>query len=488
MVYDKIEEYLDKDDLTLLFRATKIINSIDDVKLVLEKILDIAIERTKAERGAVVLLKEKNEYEVVIARNMDKGDLENPNEISFTIINECIKEGKPVLTADAKKDPRFSDSDSIMLYNILSIIATPLIVKNKTIGGIYIDRRSISNIFTEKDRNFLFAFSSIAGIAIDNLLKKGNLIEENIRLKKELLDNYNYFGIVGKSKEIKKIIEIISRVANSDVPVLIEGESGTGKELVARSIHYSGKRKDFPFVPVYCGGIPETLFESEIFGAKKGAYTGAYSDKIGLIEEADNGTFFLDEISEIPISIQPKLLRVLEDGKFRRLGETKERQAGFRLISATNKNLKNEVENGKFRQDLYYRIKVVTIYIPPLRERKEDIPLLIEHFMKKYSKEKKALSKKALKNFMDYDWPGNVRELENVISNAIIMSKDRIIDMDELPVEILEKKKEGSLKDIEKECIINALYSTKGNKIKAAKKLGISVRTLYNKIKEFNIH
>lgn len=487
MVYDKIEDYLDREDLTFLFKATKIINSIDDVKLVLEKILDLVIERTNAERGALVLLKDKNEYEVMVARNMDKESLENPNEISFTIINDCIKEGKPILTANAKQDPRFSSSESIILYNILSIIATPLISKSRIIGGIYIDRKSISNVFTERERNFLFAFSHIAGIAIDNLRKKENLIEENIRLRKELLDNYNYFGIIGKSKEIKNIIDIIARVANSDVPVLIEGESGTGKELVARVIHYSGKRKDQPFIPVYCGGIPETLFESEIFGAKKGAYTGAYYDKVGLIEEADNGTFFLDEVSEIPLSIQPKLLRVLEDGKFRRLGETKERYAGFRLISATNKRLKDEVEKGRLRQDLFYRLKVIYIYIPPLRERKEDIPLLVEHFLKKYSNNEKKISKEVLKLFMDYEWYGNVRELENVILNAIALSKNRIIEIEDIQEDLFQKEKVGLLKDTEKECILDALKSTKWNKRKAAKKLGISVRTLYNKIKEFDI-
>uniref|UniRef100_A0A7C4U894 GAF domain-containing protein n=1 Tax=candidate division WOR-3 bacterium TaxID=2052148 RepID=A0A7C4U894_UNCW3 len=490
MVYDKIEELLDKEDLVELFKATKIINSIDDVDIILEKILDIAIERTGAERGALVLLKNGNEYEVKVARNMDKESIENPKEISFTIINDCIKEGKPILTADAKKDPRFADSESVILYNIFSIIATPLTVKNRIIGAIYIDRRSSLNLFSEKEKNFIDAFSHIAGIAIENLIKKDFLIKENLRLKKELKDQYNFYGIVGKSRAIKNIIETISKVANNDVPVLIEGESGTGKELVARTIHYSGKRKDYPFVPVYCGGIPETLIESELFGAKKGSYTGAYNDKIGLIEEAHNGTFFLDEISEIPLYIQPKLLRVLEERRFRRIGETKERYANFRLISATNKTLIEEVKKGNFREDLYYRIKVVSIYIPPLRERKEDIPLLIEHFLKKYSNGEKVLSKEVFEFFMEYEWRGNVRELENVISNITIMSKGNIITMEDLPKDMFEKKQkiqEGFLKDIEKETIINVLKLVNGNKKIAAEKLGISLRTLYNKIKEYNI-
>ena len=453
--------------------------------------MDIAIERTGAERGALVLISDEGEAEVRVARNMKKEDLENPEEISFTIIRNCFKTGKPVLTTNAKTDPRFLNSSSIMLYNILSIVAVPIPGRKRVQGVVYLDSRTARKIFSQEDLNFLLAFHQIAGIALEKVKKEKNLIYENFRLKSQLKEDYSFEGIVGKSRAIKSVINILPRVIASDVPVLIEGESGTGKELIARVIHNSGQRSKRPFVPVYCGAFPANLLESELFGYKKGAFTGAVSDKMGLFEEADGGTFFLDEIAEVPLPIQTKLLRVLEHGVFRRLGDTKERKANVRLISATNRNLEELVKKGEFREDLYYRIKVIKIVLPPLRERKEDIPLLIEHFLKKYRKSELKVSKEAMDLFVSYNWPGNVRELENAVAHAIVMCTGKVIKPEHLPPEIVSGvdmfSEPTSLKDMEKKLIIQTLQKTGWNKKKSAEILGISTRTLHNKIKEYGL-
>jgi len=453
--------------------------------------MDIAIERTGAERGALVLISDEGEAEVRVARNMKKEDLENPEEISFTIVRNCFKTGKPVLTTNAKTDPRFLNSSSIMLYNILSIVAVPIPGRKRVQGVVYLDSRTARKIFSQEDLNFLLAFHQIAGIALEKVKKEKNLIYENFRLKSQLKEDYSFEGIVGKSRAIKSVINILPRVIASDVPVLIEGESGTGKELIAHVIHNSGQRSKRPFVPVYCGAFPANLLESELFGYKKGAFTGAVSDKMGLFEEADGGTFFLDEIAEVPLPIQTKLLRVLEHGVFRRLGDTKERKANVRLISATNRNLEELVKKGEFREDLYYRIKVIKIVLPPLRERKEDIPLLIEHFLKKYRKSELKVSKEAMDLFVSYNWPGNVRELENAVAHAIVMCTGKVIKPEHLPPEIVSGvdmfSEPTSLKEMEKKLIIQTLQKTGWNKKKSAEILGISTRTLHNKIKEYGL-
>ncbi len=489
MVQGSIEA-LTKEELLQLYRVARKINSIEDLKQLLSEVMDIAIETVGAERGFLVLL-EGDEISVRVARGMDKEDVENPEEISYTILKEVVKTKKPVLTANAKSDPRFSGAQSVLLYNILSIVAVPLIKKGRLVGVIYLDSRTQKRTFTEHDLLFLSSFADLAAIAIENAEAREKLELENIRLRGVLGEKFGRASIVGKSKALMEVMEMVERVKLTDVPVLLEGESGVGKELIARYIHFTGPRRKGPFVPIYCGAFPETLLESELFGYKKGAFTGAVEDKKGLFEEADGGTFFLDEVSEIPAGVQVKLLRVLEEGKFRRLGETKERQVDVRIISATNRILEHEVTEGRFRQDLYYRLKVVKIRIPPLRERREDIPLLVEHFLELFTGGEKKITPRALEALMEYDWPGNVRELENTISYAVVMCRDDKIDVKHLPPEIsgevIHTEKPRTLREIEREAIIQALASTGGNKKKAAELLGISTKTLYNKIKEYGL-
>jgi len=328
-------------------------------------------------------------------------------------------------------------------------------------------------------------------ILIDKAYEKKVLKESNIKLKEELQLKTCYGKIVGKSKEIKTIIKLIEKVAPSTSTVLIEGETGTGKELVAHEIHRRSARQEKPFIVVHCTTLPEHLLESELFGHEKGSFTGAFRQKRGLVEVAHGGTLFIDEVGEISPAIQAKLLRFIETNRFRRVGLERELEVDVRIIAATNKDLLNEVRKGHFREDLYYRLNVIKIHLPPLRERKEDIPLLANYFLKVKNgfRVQKRLSKKALDVMISYDWPGNVRELINVIERAIILSGGKeIIDVDDLAIRTFRPNgKIKTLKELEKEHIANVLRSTGGNKSKAAKLLGISLRNLYRKIKRYGL-
>lgn len=332
-------------------------------------------------------------------------------------------------------------------------------------------------------------------LVIKKALDKKKLERENTRLRKELETQYGFGNIIGRSPSIVKVFELIKRVAELNVNVLITGESGTGKELVARAIHYSGSRRDNPFVPVNCGAIPEQLMESELFGYKKGAFTGAVRDKTGLFEEANNGTIFLDEIGDLPLHLQVKLLRVIEDKMIRPLGATEPVSIDVRIIAATNKKLEEEVAAGTFREDLFYRLNVIKMTLPPLRERRIDVSPLAIHFINKYSKEMekdiRGISPKALEILENYHYPGNVRELENIIARCVALESSNVIRQETLPQLVTGRdyldldtsfssssSLDSLLGNVEKKMIEKALGNTNGNKTEAAKLLGITLRSL----------
>ncbi|GAB4435024.1 MAG: sigma-54 dependent transcriptional regulator [bacterium] len=334
-------------------------------------------------------------------------------------------------------------------------------------------------------------------IILERAFELKRIKEENVNLRKKIDNLFSPYNIIGESKKIKEICEIAYRIADLDSTVLITGETGTGKELVANIIHYSGKRKDKPFIKINCSAIPAELMESELFGYEKGAFTGATSKKLGKFELANGGTLFLDEIGDIPLSLQPKLLRVLQDKVIERIGGIGSIKVEVRIISATNKDLLEEVKKGNFREDLYYRLSVIPIYVPPLRERKEDIPYLVEHFLKKYNSrfgKNVRLSRELMTKFFDYDFPGNVRELENMIERLVALANNN----EELGVEALNSnfvKSERSfssdilpleeyISKVEKEYIHKVLSLCDGNKTKAAELLGISRKNLWEKLKE----
>lgn len=344
-------------------------------------------------------------------------------------------------------------------------------------------------------------------IIVEKALKFKNLEEENIRLKKELKGKYHYKNIVGTSQAIKKIYDLIEKVSDTDGTVLITGASGTGKELIARSIHYNSQRSDKPLVVINCGAVPEALLESELFGHEKGAFTGAYKKRIGRFEMANGGTVFLDEIGEMSPALQIKLLRVLQEQQFERVGGTKTIHVDLRFIAATNKNLTTAINVEKFREDLYYRLNVIPIKVPSLKQRRSDIPLLIDFFLKKFQKIKNkkitGFSQSAMDSMWAYDWPGNVRELENVIKRLTILCESPVVNIDDLPenirdvsgaspseVEVIlgdELNLNEAVQDYEKKIILEALEKTNWVKSKAAKLLNINRTTLVAKIKKQNI-
>jgi len=331
-------------------------------------------------------------------------------------------------------------------------------------------------------------------IIIKRAIKQYELEVENIYYREEEEKRFNFDEIIGKSSSINKVLEMVKSVASTPATVLITGENGTGKELIARAIHKNSLRKNSPFVVVNCVAFSPNLLESELFGHEKGSFTGAIAKRIGRFEMANGGTIFLDEIGEMDLTIQTKLLRVLQEREFERVGSSRTIKVDVRILSATNKDLKKEIEERRFREDLFYRLNVFSVDVPPLKERKEDIPLIVEHLTGKYNKilnkKVKKVSAKAMELLLDYNYPGNIRELENIIERSMIMAKDEIIDEKYFNFiskeEYIEKK--GTLKETEKELIIKYLIQNKGNRTKTAEILGISRRSLQNKIKEYQIN
>jgi DNA-binding NtrC family response regulator len=331
-------------------------------------------------------------------------------------------------------------------------------------------------------------------IIVNRAIKEYALKVENIYYREEEEKRFNFDEIIGKSNSINRVLEMVKNVAPTPATVLITGESGTGKELIARAIHKNSLNKNSPFVVVNCVAFSSNLLESELFGHEKGSFTGAIAKRIGRFEMANGGTIFLDEIGEMDLTIQTKLLRVLQEKEFERVGSSRSIKVDVRILSATNKNLKKEVEERRFREDLFYRLNVFNVDVPPLRERKEDIALFVEHLIGKYNKilnkKVKKVSLKAMELLLDYNYPGNIRELENIIERSMIMAKDEIID--EKYFNFVNREtyigKKGTLKEAEKELIIKYLIQNKGNRTKTAEILGISRRSLQNKIKEYKIN
>jgi DNA-binding NtrC family response regulator len=337
-------------------------------------------------------------------------------------------------------------------------------------------------------------------VIVRKALDNRKILLENIYLREELEKKIEFDMVVGKSKAMEKVLDVVKRISSSDSTVLITGESGTGKELLAREIHNHCPRKKAPFVVVDCGALVETLFESELFGHVKGSFTGAHETKHGRFEVANGGTIFLDEISGIGLNIQAKLLRVIQEREVTRVGSTKPLKVDIRILAATNENLEDLVRKEKFREDLFYRLSVVPIHIPPLRERKEDIPLLVDHFLKKYNRRARkkinSISPKVEKALMEYDWPGNIRELENTIERAVVLSKGNEIELEDLMYHGIStatslfppvRGKYHTLDNIDKEYIKTVLLTQQGNKSKTAKILGIDRKTLWAKIKKYKI-
>jgi len=487
---------IQKDNFTVLYEITQRINSILNPPELLENVLEIAMGHLEAERGLIVLVDSTVEsgFKVVVSKNFGEEAKADKLAASSSVIRSTLTGGEPILTFDALSDERFEASRSIANQKILSIICVPLRLHDKTTGAIYLDSTKTRGKFTEETLRFLSVFGNLAAVAVENAKQYDNLISENVRLKKEVESSFLFSGIIGKSKPWKAVLDLVQRVVDTDVSLLITGESGTGKELIARAIHNQGRRSGKAFIAINCSAIPETLLESELFGYRKGAFTGANSDKKGLFEFADKGTLFLDEVADLSQSLQAKLLRVLQEREIRRVGDLETRKIDVRLIAATNKDLKEEVKAGRFREDLYFRLNIVEIHLPPLRDRKEDIPLLAEHFMKRaneiHGRNIKRIDSSAMEILLKYRWYGNVRELQNVVERAVVLSRSDEIRSEDIQLQSFSENElveSGlTLDAFERKLVEKTLKEMGGNRTKTAEKLGVSLRWLQYRLKEWS--
>jgi len=482
--------------LNALVGISQEINSIQELETLLERILDIALQQLSAERG-FILLQEGGEQQLApkVARNIDPVKISEVAEISSTAVRKVISTQKSLLTFDALSDETFDATESVIMHRIRSIACVPLLLKGELIGVIYIDSQEQTAQFNQQSLDFLSVFANQAAIAIENARLLESLRSENELLKGEFHRIYSFKEIIARSKAMERVLQLMGKVLNNTSVVLISGETGTGKELIARAIHHNGPRNNNPFVAVNCAAIPENLLESELFGYKKGAFTGATSDKKGLIEVANTGTLFLDEIGELPLQLQVKLLRFLQEREVMRLGGSYPVKVDVRIIAASNRNLMEEVREGRFREDLYYRLNVIEINLPPLRERKKDISLLAHHFLKKISKSMdkniSGFMPQALEKLMNYHWPGNVRELENAIERAVVLASQQLIsqaDIDLGRINTISGIEAGqTIEVVSRSLLEKTLRAYDGNKTRAAEAMGVSLRWIHYKMKEWDI-
>jgi Nif-specific regulatory protein len=476
------------------------VSSVLDLDNLLELIIDSVTRLMEAKASSLLLLDQKTGklyFKVAIG---EKKDEVRKFEISLGqgIAGIVAETGEPLLINDVTKDPRWDKEISEATgFQTRSIACVPMKIDGRTIGVVEIIDKEDGSPIQKEDLKILNVFAELASMAIYNARMISQVKRENLDLKEELGRKYQ---IIGESAGLKKVITDALKVANSRTSTLVLGESGTGKELLARLIHHAGPRKDKPMIVLNCAALPETLLEAELFGYEKGAFTGATTRNIGKFELADGGTIFLDEIGEMAPGMQAKLLGVLQEGVFYRIGGNSPISVDVRVISATNRDVVKDVQSGRFREDLYYRLNVVQIHMPPLRERKSDVPLLCDHFLQMFKEEMGLphlrFSQAALARMVDYDWPGNVRELRNAIERAVVMGDGEEVLPEDLPIGALKKAYPGleaglSLREAEdlfkKEFIVKTLRHTSGNRSKAAKIMGIQRTYLSRLISKYEL-
>jgi Nif-specific regulatory protein len=471
-------------DLAALFRISGIVNSIRDAGLLQQELLRLICEVIPAQRGAIVLLADDDAEPSSRCDWSRQPETGEALEIQRSLVHRAVWERSAVLI----DTPGAADA-----AGGVHVLCVPLLAVERTLGVIYLTSSAAG--FGEGHVHFLGSVARIAAVTLENLLALDALSSENRQLKEEIFST----TLVGETRAMQTVAEFIRRVAGSDATVLVRGESGTGKEVVGRAIHQSSPRAARPFVALNCAAIPEALLESELFGHEKGAFTGAAAMKKGKLEAAEDGTVFFDEIGELAPLLQAKLLRVLQQREFERLGGTRTLPFRARVLAATNKNLEQAIKAGEFRQDLYYRLNVVSVTLPPLREHREDIPLLTLHFAAKYSARSKrpfkGVSKAAREVLMNYSWPGNVRELENAVEHAIVLGLTDEILPEDLPAAVLEQQSEAApaaryhavVNRAKKELILEALAACGGSYPEAARWLGIHPKYLHRLAKNLKL-
>lgn len=486
-------------DLSALLKISTTINAIRGVDPLQRALLELLFEVVPARRGAILLMSEgasDDEFASNLGLDRDTGTTQIVN-VSRTIVRRVLKDGAAILINETPSGESLK-IESLVAARARSVLCIPLIILERKLGVIYLYSDEPGANFNENHLQLATAIAAIAAVAIENARHFETLENENKRLLNEADLEHN---IVGESPLLQRVFQLISKVAPTDSTVLISGESGTGKELAARAIHRNSKRADKPFIAVNCAALAETLLESELFGHEKGAFTGALVQKKGRLEIAEGGTIFLDEIGDLSPALQTKLLRVLQEREFERVGGNRTVKIDVRVVAATNRNLEAAIANGQFRQDLYFRLNVVQLKMPPLRERAEDIPLLANYFARKYAdkcnRRIAGISPEAKKLLMSYDWPGNVRELENAVERAVVLgTTDRIL-ADDLPEAVLDydvtssgettSNYHDSVVRTKKKMITDAIKQANGNYTAAARLLGLHPNYLHRLIRNLNL-
>jgi Nif-specific regulatory protein len=484
-------------NLNALLKISRVVHAIRDLEELQAQLLDLIFEVVPAGRGAILLSEgEGQEFNSLYARTRQGGQPQLVR-VSRTIARKVMKENVAILGVDIASSGNLREVESLVASHVRSLVCVPLSVFQRMIGCIYLDSTSAVNRFSEEHLQLMAGVAGVSAVALDNARRLQWLEQENQRLSTEIRQDQS---LVGEGARMKEIFQFLARVAPSDSTVLIEGESGTGKELVAKALHRNSPRATKPFVAINCAAIPETLLEDDLFGHERGAFTGAATQKKGRLEVADGGVVFLDEIGELAPALQVKLLRVLQEREFDRVGGTHPIKVNIRLIAATNRDLEDAVRKGEFRQDLYYRLAVVKMTMPPLRERREDIPMLTRHFLQKYAMrcrvKAKPISREAMAALVHYEWPGNVRELENAIERSLVMGSSDMVLLEDLPESLLEQnapeditegKYHGSVKELKKQLILDAVEQTGGNYVEAAGILGVHPNYLHRLIRNLGL-
>ena len=483
-------------DLRILLEASRVVGSSRNTEDFARKLLGFALEAAPADRGAVLLRGEtSDEIEQVFGRDAS-GESTASFPVSRTLLAQVLHEKEAVLCNEVLADEQLREAKSLLTAQVRALLAVPLAALGRTHGVLYLDSKNPAVAFDEGQLQLLFGLANLAAAALPNVRRMEWLEAERQRLDELRLES----GMVGESARMKQVREVLARVAPTDSTLLILGETGTGKELAARAIHANSSRSGGPFLAVNCAALTETLLESELFGHERGAFTGAIAQKKGKFEIADRGTVFLDEVAELTLPIQAKLLRALEERQFERLGGTRPIRVDVRLIAATNKNLEEAIRAGQFREDLFYRLHVISVTMPPLRERVEDIPLLasffVARFASKLNRKISGFSAEAHARLTSYEWPGNVRELSNAIERAVVLCEGDVLRPEDLPESLLEAGPAGetalpayheALNETKRRLIREAVEAAHGNYTEAAKRLGLHPNYLHRLIRNLGM-
>jgi Nif-specific regulatory protein len=479
-------------DLNALLKISTSLSTIHGLMPLQRALLDTVMETIPVERGAILLVK-KNSEEFLASCGIDKKlHSQQPIRISQSVANKVLQDGAAILCVDRKDDESLRDAESLVAARVCSLLCVPLVIRERVIGLIYLDTTNAATVLDEGHLQLLTGVGAIAAVAIENVQHLEWLQYENQRLQQEISLEHD---MIGESARMRDVFRFIERIAPSDATVLIRGESGTGKELVAHAIHKNSERSAKQFIAINCAVLSEALLETELFGHEKGAFTGAVAQKRGRLEMAEGGTVFLDEVGELTPATQAKLLRVLQERQFERVGGTRTISVDVRLIAATNRNLEEAIKSGAFRQDLYYRLNVISLTLPPLRERREDIPLLAYHFVAKFSKKCKRLvsgiTAETHNCLLAYDWPGNVREMENAIERAVVLGNTDMLLPEDLPEALWSNTPQPhdatsyheALTKMKIQLIRRTLEQANGNYTEAAKLLRIHPTNLHRLVR-----